>query len=117
MSERGAGAAFQATRDLYRQQALFCGPTSGAAYLVAKWWAATHPEATTVVLLPDEGHRYVDTIYDDVWLGAVEDFNGTVPEAPSEVVLPSEAAGPWSTMDWNRRALDEVIAHEAERAA
>jgi cysteine synthase A len=60
----GAPAAFRATRQLHRDHALYMGPTSGAAYLVADWWARQHPDSLTAVLLPDEGHRYQDTVYD-----------------------------------------------------
>lgn len=63
--------AFAATRALHRRHALFMGPTSGAAWLVARWWARRNPDARVVVLLPDEGHRYQDTVYDDAWLPRV----------------------------------------------
>jgi len=66
----GAAEAFRATRQLHREHALFVGPTSGAAYLVADWWARENPDSLTAVVFPDEGYRYQDTVYDDAWLEA-----------------------------------------------
>ncbi|MDP9221686.1 MAG: pyridoxal-phosphate dependent enzyme, partial [Actinomycetota bacterium] len=34
-----ASAAYAATRQLHQRHALFMGPTSGAAFLAARWWA------------------------------------------------------------------------------
>ncbi|HEV7687313.1 MAG TPA: cysteine synthase family protein, partial [Acidimicrobiia bacterium] len=59
---------FAATRALHRRHALYMGPTSGTAWMVASWKARADPDARVVVLLPDEGHRYQDTVYDDAWL-------------------------------------------------
>jgi cysteine synthase A len=53
-----AAEAYASTRALHARHALFQGPTSGAAYRVARWWAAHHPDRTCVVMLPDEGYRY-----------------------------------------------------------
>jgi cysteine synthase len=47
-----AAEAFLATRILYRTHALYMGGTSGAAFLVGRWWARQHPDATVVALLP-----------------------------------------------------------------
>jgi cysteine synthase len=104
-----AGAAYAATRQLHRQHALFMGPTSGAAYLVARWWARANPSALTVVLMPDEGYRYQDTVYDDVWLAANEYLGTGPPEEPTPVDEPSQPDGPWTTYAWRRRSYAEVI--------
>ncbi|HEU0053829.1 MAG TPA: cysteine synthase family protein, partial [Longimicrobium sp.] len=61
----GAKEAFAATRRLHQEHALFMGPTSGAAYLVADWWARENPDTLSAVIFPDEGYRYQDTVYDD----------------------------------------------------
>lgn len=102
-----AGAAYTATRELHRRHALFQGPTSGAAYLVARTLAAADPAALTVVMLPDEGHRYVDTVYDDGWLAGRDT---TVPAGPVPVGRPEDPAGPWTSFGWHRRSYDEVTA-------
>jgi cysteine synthase len=97
-----AGVAYAATRELHRRHALFQGPTSGAAYLVGRWHAERDPGALTVVMLPDEGHRYLDTVYDDGWLAA---RRATVPPGPVTVDSPADAAGPWDAHAWGRRGL------------
>ncbi|MGC4892266.1 PLP-dependent cysteine synthase family protein [Micromonospora sp. DT31] len=102
--------AYTATRRLHQRHALFMGPTSGAAYLVARWFARRNPHARVVVMLPDEGYRYQDTVYDDAWLSAHEQAGVAVPEDPVVVDDPRTAPQPWATFAWGRRPLNEVIA-------
>jgi cysteine synthase A len=105
-----ATAAYAATRQLHRQHALFMGPTSGAAYLVARWWAAAHPDALTVAIFPDEGHRYVDTVYDDQWLAERGHLGVPLPAEPVIVADPAVPAGEWAAYPWARRSFHDVIA-------
>lgn len=102
-------AAYSATRQLHRQHALFMGPSGGAAYRVARWWAAANPSALTVVMLPDEGYRYQDTVYDDDWLRAAGHLDQPEPMAPIEVADPRLPEGLWTSYQWGRRSYDEVI--------
>ena len=104
-----AATACQATRLLHRRHSLFMGVTSGAAYAVARWWADRHPDATVVVLMPDEGHRYLNTIYDDGWLRDQLLVRDRLPDAPRTVVHPHEAGGPWSRLVWGRRSYIQVL--------
>ncbi len=103
-----APAAYAATRELHRRHALFVGPSGGAAYLAARWWAARNPNALTVVLLPDEGYRYLDTVYDDDWLRGQGYPELSLLAAPVPVACPADPGGPWTVYDWNRRTLAEV---------
>jgi cysteine synthase A len=105
-----ASAAFAATRQLHQRHALFMGPTSGAAYLAGRWWASRNPGAVTVVMMPDEGYRYQDTVYDDEWLMAEGHLAQPLPEEPVPVDDPTVPAGPWSTYEWGRRRYDDVLA-------
>jgi cystathionine beta-synthase len=61
--------AFLAARELARREAIFAGGSSGAALWgvreVAKRLAAP---ARIVTVLPDSGHRYLSTIYNDDWM-------------------------------------------------
>lgn len=109
-----ASAAYQATRQLHRRHALFMGPTSGAAYLVARWWAQANPGALTVVMFPDEGYRYQDTVYDDGWLAAGGHLDPPVPEQPVEVGHPADPGGPWTAYPWARRAYHDVTATDRD---
>jgi len=68
----GAMPSFAAARRLHRSQGLYRGPSSGAAWLVASWWARHIPAASDLVILPDEGHRYRDSLHDDAWLARLE---------------------------------------------
>ncbi|MDQ4021085.1 MAG: pyridoxal-phosphate dependent enzyme [Actinomycetota bacterium] len=104
-----AAEAYAATRRLHRQHALFQGPTSGAAFLVAEWYAARNPDATCVVMLPDEGYRYQASVYDDAWLAENGFDLSTWPVEPVELTHPAVHTGGWSRFPWDRRRLSEVL--------
>jgi len=99
----GAAEAFLATRRLHREHALFMGPTSGAAYLVADWWARENPDSLTAVIFPDEGYRYQDSIYDDGWLEAKGARLEELPREPAEWDRPRDGGDPWAFFRWGRR--------------
>ncbi|HEX6967243.1 MAG TPA: pyridoxal-phosphate dependent enzyme [Micromonosporaceae bacterium] len=105
-----AAEAYAATRELHRRTALFQGPTSGAAYLVARWWAENNPDARCVVMLPDEGYRYQHTVYDDRWLAANGHTGSGLPAAPIRVDDPTEPTSQWSRFHWGRRTHQQVTA-------
>ncbi|PYT09299.1 MAG: pyridoxal-5-phosphate-dependent protein subunit beta [Acidobacteria bacterium] len=105
-----AGAeAFAAARELHASQALFMGPTSGAAYRVAKWWAAKHPDAKVVTLFPDEGYRYQETVYNDQWLRLNGISLSGLATEPRLVSEPLSAGPEWSHMHWDNRRYEEVM--------
>jgi len=106
----GAAEAFRATRQLHREHAIYMGPTSGAAYLVADWWARENPDGLAAVILPDEGYRYQDTVYDDAWLEDKGVKLDALPRQPVEWDRPHDGDDPWSCYRWDRRAYDEVMA-------
>lgn len=105
-----AADAYHATHRLHREHALFTGPTSGAAYLVADWWAKHHPGKTVVTLFPDEGHRYVETVYEERWLREIPGWSSPSPTEPIAVSSPAEPIESWSYFAWQRRTLQEVLA-------
>ncbi len=107
-----AAEAFTTTRELHRHHAIFQGPTSGAAYRVARWWARRNPDARCVVLLPDEGYRYQETVYNDRWLA--DNGYAPVPEDgdPAEVTDPTRPGPGWSWYAWGRRGYREVTGRE-----
>ena len=108
-----AGEAYRATRRLHQAHALFQGPTSGAAFLAARWWAAANPTARCVVLLPDEGYRYQETVYDDGWLARNGvDTAVSVADGPVEVSDPARPAQAWSRYAWGRRTYTEVLGRD-----
>jgi len=102
----GAFQAFAATRDLYRDHAMFVGPTSGAAHLVADWFARNHPNDTVAVILPDEGYRYQSTVYSDDWLESLEGWPSVRRTAPAKLLHIAPAReDAWTHIDWSRRRL------------
>lgn len=104
-----AAEAFHATRYLHSNYALFHGGTSGAAYLVASWWSRKNPGAKVVVLLPDEGYRYQQTIYNDDWLRANDLWLTGFPENARLVNHPEKAGPEWSRFIWRRRTYEQVM--------
>ena len=105
----GAAEAFLATRRLHRDHALYMGPTSGAAYLVAEGWARENPDRLGAVIFPDEGYRYQDTVYDDAWLEAKGARLDALPQAPVEWDHPHDGDDPWAFFRWGRRSYAEVM--------
>ena len=105
----GAAEAFRATRRLHRDHAIFAGATSGAAYLVADWWARRNPDQLSAVIFPDEGYRYQDTVYDDAWLEAKGARLDALPAEPVEWDRPHDGDDPWSFHRWGRRTYAEVM--------
>jgi cysteine synthase A len=56
-------------RRLVRQEAILVGGSSGAVVMAVEQVKETiHPGANCVVILPDRGERYLDTIYSDAWV-------------------------------------------------
>lgn len=98
-----APSAFAATRTLHRDHGLYMGPTSGAAYWVAQWYAKKNPSARTVVLLADEAYRYQDTVYNDDWLRQERLLLQRPPGEPTLADDPLAASGAWSRYEWKRR--------------
>lgn len=97
---------------LLRDHAVFAGLSTGAAYLVASWEAARHPEQTYLVLGADTGHRYAEAAY------------ARHREAPDPRTLkPHQITGldglapPWSVIEWGRRAFPAVSPGNGERGA
>lgn len=58
-------------RRLVRREAILAGGSSGAVVSALERLApAVRPGSNVVLVLPDGGDRYLDTIYDDAWVRA-----------------------------------------------
>ncbi|MGW9210538.1 cysteine synthase family protein [Embleya sp. NPDC055664] len=112
----GAAEAFGATGRLHRDHALFMGPTSGAAHLVARWEARRHPDRTVLALFADEGHRYQSTSGDPHWLRRHGLHLTVLPTEPHTVTDPARVRGHWDRMVWGRRAAPDSARPPYERA-
>ncbi|MFF3958275.1 PLP-dependent cysteine synthase family protein [Streptomyces sp. NPDC001890] len=104
-----APEAFHATHELYRAHGLFMGPTSGASFQVASWWAEQNPGSTVVMVLPDEGYRYQSTVYNDNWLREQGIVPAPATGGPLTVEHPLDATAAWSRLLWARRGFDDVV--------
>ncbi len=101
----GALPAYTSAHYLLRAHGLFMGPTSGAAMLVAQWIAAREPDAMILVILPDEGHRYADTVYSPAWLTRFPDWPVELPTEPVMLDRPlAHDETCWTSFAWNGRA-------------
>ncbi|WP_424215988.1 PLP-dependent cysteine synthase family protein (plasmid) [Streptomyces sp. BI20] len=80
------GEAVWACRALARAHWATGGWSVGAVALVAGWAARTaRPGTRIVAVFPDGPHRYLDTVFDDVWC-AERGLAGVVPESgPDEI--------------------------------
>lgn len=106
--------AFASTRRLHAQYGLFCGPTSGAAFMVAEWLQKQNK--TVVFIAPDEGHRYADSVYCDDWMRQSGYTDTTLATAPVRVNVPSANADtPWTYLDWDRGGYEEVTGQPLPR--
>jgi S-sulfo-L-cysteine synthase (3-phospho-L-serine-dependent) len=105
----GAYAAYHSAHSL-RNHGVFIGPTSGAAALVGDWVARTNPEAVVAVIMPDEGHRHANTVYNDQWLSSLPGWPCEAASEPETVsTIEPRAEWEWTRFAWGRRQLDEVL--------
>lgn len=105
----GANEAYQAAHRLHRETSLKRGPTSGAAYLVAKWHAERFPRSKVLAVFPDDSNRYEHNVYDPAWL---HEHGYRAELAAIEPILvdhPLRANGGWCRFDWGRRSLVDVM--------
>jgi cysteine synthase A len=107
-----ANDAYYYTKWLFKNKAIFCGPTSGAAYQVANYLAKKNPQEKYIFIAPDEGYRYLSTVYNDVWLQHQEFYNTNITVEPSLVESPLYADGSWAYINWNRRTYQQVLGKE-----
>ena len=67
-----------AAREISRRTGIFCGYTSGAAWVATQKYnqdSPFTPESVVVVVFPDHGSRYMNKIYSDKWLKEKLDIN------------------------------------------
>ncbi|TAK77351.1 MAG: pyridoxal-phosphate dependent enzyme [Gammaproteobacteria bacterium] len=103
-----ANDAFFYTKKLNSEMAIFCGPTTGATYQVAKWVAKKNPNELVVFMSADTGCRYQGTVYSDAWLSK-NNLCSPPAVSPIKVYHPLEVGSVWSYFEWKRRRYEEVI--------
>ncbi|TCP67345.1 pyridoxal-phosphate dependent enzyme [Baia soyae] len=102
-----ARLAYSWTRNLHKKHAIYAGGTTGACYGVAEFLSRNSPDETFVFIGPDDGVRYMETIYNDDWL---QRNDLLLPS--NQLIEPQECKGPWDVscsshnwafMKWNRK--------------
>lgn len=103
----GAELADHFTRKLYRQSGHFRGPTTGAAWVVARHLAARQSGAPVVFLSPDDGSRYLDSTYAADQTSAADTAFDTA--TPTPIVRPTAftPGADWACMAWNRASIHQ----------
>lgn len=110
----GAYPAFGEAHRLLRDHGIFQGPTSAAAALVGRWAASRYPDARVAVIMPDEGHRYAETVYDDRWLASLPGwFQAGSPEPRLLTSIKPASEADWTRFSWARRSLEVMPAQSA----
>ncbi|MES5486060.1 pyridoxal-phosphate dependent enzyme [Bradyrhizobium sp. INPA03-11B] len=105
----GANEAYQATHRLHRETSLRRGPTSGAAYLVAEWYAERFPQSKVLAVFPDDSNRYEGNVYDPTWMREHGYRAELAAIKPILVDHPLCAKRGWCHLNWNRRSLANVM--------
>jgi len=103
-----AEEAFCAARELHYKKGLFLGPTTGASLIAARWAAEKNKDHTVIFISPDEGHRYIHSVYDLEWLRSNELYQSTIPNHPIKTNAPSNELTKWSYMHWDRRSISQI---------
>nr|WP_230980450.1 pyridoxal-phosphate dependent enzyme [Oryzicola mucosus] len=111
----GAYPAFRNCHRLYRKYGVFAGPTSGASALVGRWISKTNPGMRIAVIMPDEGHRHAETVFNETWLSALPNWTEKIASAPTKVstIAPLDE-GDWTFFNWSRRTLADVMRSQKE---
>lgn len=99
------GLATRGAQRLLTAAGIFAGPSTGAAYLVARWLSAGDPGSDVVFIAPDAGYRYQDQL-----LGSAQERSNVMrlAECPRMAEAPYDVKKPWACMAWGRRTLAEA---------
>jgi cysteine synthase A len=95
--------AFAGTLELAAHEKIFAGNSSGSAYVVARWLSRQlDPDITVVVILPDRGDRYLDSIYSAAHRERHGITDLTPPVAPVRIER-TDIATTWSYAELDRK--------------
>lgn len=104
----GCAEAYFATRELCHRFGVMAGPTTGAAWLVARYISEQRPDRNVVFFGPDGSQRYLGSVYDRDHCRRAGLLVGQLPGAPVTVYDTDDVAGPWCRFAWNRRTYRQV---------
>lgn len=103
----GAFVAYRSAHKLLREHGLFVGPTSGAAAVVGNWISQIYSDATVAVIMPDEGFRHGQTVFNPDWLATLAGWDDSCETEPEtlEVIEPRSEAE-WTRYLWDRATFN-----------
>jgi cysteine synthase A len=114
----GDAEAFNACRELARREGIFAGGSSGAAYVVASWVAEQlAEERDAVVILPDRGDRYFETVYSDRYLAEHGLGGGQAAASPETIRYGRDVAEIWSRAELPHDGAVPYHAPEVQRTS
>lgn len=112
------GEAFNACRELAGREGIFGGGSAGAAYVVSSWIAETVGEnLDVVVILPDRGDRYFETIYSDEYFSQHGLTGGEAASSPRSIRYGIDVADCWSRAELPHLGQVPYHAPEVRRTA
>jgi cysteine synthase len=95
--------AFNGCRELARREGIFAGGSSGAAYVVASWVAEqVEKDRDVVVILPDRGDRYFESVYSDGYFAAHDLAGKPAAAQPETIRYAVDVAERWSRAEMPR---------------
>lgn len=110
--------AFSACRELARREGIFAGGSSGAAYVAASWIAGQlGDDRDAVVIFPDRGDRYSESIYSDRWIGEHGLADQPAAASPETIRYGRDVAERWSRAELPHDGTVPYHAPEAQRTA
>jgi mRNA-degrading endonuclease toxin of MazEF toxin-antitoxin module len=77
--------------------------------MVASHIANNEKKRPVLFISPDEGNRYVSSVYSNDWLKRNRALLDLLPRVPKLVTDPKDAKQQWSYINWDRRKLSDVI--------
>jgi cysteine synthase A len=86
------------------------GPTSGAAWLAARYLAKQNPSKIIAFICPDDARRYEPDINSPETLKATGRWADELPTDPVEIGHPHEVTNRFSTYHWDHQSLEQVQA-------
>jgi cysteine synthase len=101
----------QEVHKFHSQTGFLVGPSSGAALAVARRHRQLHSSDRILVLLPDHGVRYVDTMFNPEWLDRWSDDLAADYADPVQVTSPLDVTPSWCYYGWRRRPFEVVMGH------
>ncbi|HSK81563.1 MAG TPA: cysteine synthase family protein [Thermoanaerobaculia bacterium] len=110
--------AFNGCRELARREGIFAGGSSGAAYVVASWVAErVERDRDVVVILPDRGDRYFESVYSDRYFEAHALAGKPAAPQPETIRYAVDVAERWSRAELPRDGSVPYDARQVKRTS